>query len=149
MEEEVNGINASVMAEQLREAGTDVSKQVPALFKLGEWYLEKAKTNTNGADFTKADALYNAALVRTRIINHEIDEEQILKRIVETYQQFLYAFANESQISADKICNEIDFHKKFLVNERGKIKECVKNIDVRFNRQDATKDHYEVFEAGL
>ena len=145
MDEEIDDV--SDMAEKLKIAGTDMSKQVPALFKLGEWYLKKAKTTANGADFTKADALYNAALVRSRLVNHEIDEEKILTRIVETYQEFLYAFAgNEFEVSVDEIRNEIDSHKKFLADERRIIKERVKDIDSRFNRKDTTKDHYEVFK---
>ncbi|XP_028399863.1 uncharacterized protein LOC114523203 [Dendronephthya gigantea] len=136
---------ASDFAEQLKVAGTDLSKQVPALLGLGEWYLKKAKTTANGADFTKADALYNAALVRSRLANHEIGEEQIiLTRIVETYQEFLYALPNELKVSVDEIRNEIDSHKKFLANERRIIKERVKEIDSRSNGDKKTEDHYEI-----
>ena len=143
----VEEINVSDINEELKVAGTDLSKQVPALLKLGELYLNKAKTTKDGADFTKADALYNAALVRSRLVNHEIDEEQIITRIVETYQEFLYVFAGkELKVSVDEIRNEIDCHKKFLANERSIIKERVKDIDSRFNWQDATEDHYEVFK---
>ena len=46
-------IDESITVEQLRAAGTDLSKQVPALFKLGEWYLRKAKATSNSVDFTK------------------------------------------------------------------------------------------------
>ena len=142
-------IAVTFAVEQLRVAGTDPSKQVPALVKLGEWYLNKAsETTAHGADFsdfTKAVALYNAALVRSRLVNHEIDEEQILQRIVEAYCGFLYAFTHEKpEIAADEIRNEIDFHKEFLANERRMLKERLSDIDSRFNRNDKTEDQYEV-----
>ena len=145
MDEEIN-----VTVEQLRAAGTDLSKQVPPLVKLGEWYLKKAKTTLNGADFTKANALYNAALVRSTSVNHEIDEDQILRRIAETYREFLYAFANnDEEISADEICHEITSHKEFLANERRIFKERVDEIDSHFNTNDKTEDQYQVFESEL
>ena len=74
--------DVSLTVEQLKAAGSDVSKQVPPLLELGEWYLKQAKTSLNGSDFTKANALYNAALVRSRSVKHEIGEDQILRRIV-------------------------------------------------------------------
>ncbi len=139
-------IEASVAVEQLRAAGTDPSKQVPALLKLGEWYLKRAKTTLNGADFAKANALYNAALVRSRRVHHEIEEDQILRRIVETYREFLYAFAKDDfGISVDEIQNEIDSHKRFLANERRVFKERVDEIESCFNTNDKTEDQYKVF----
>ena len=74
-------IDESVAVKQLRAAGTNQSKQVPAIFKLGEWYLRKAKATLNSVDFTKANALYNAALVRSRCVDHEIGEDEILQKI--------------------------------------------------------------------
>ena len=38
MDEEIG-----IIVQQLKAVGTDASKQVPALVKLGEWYLKKAK----------------------------------------------------------------------------------------------------------
>ena len=145
MDEEI-----SIIVEQLKAAGSDVSKQVPVLVRLGEFYLEKAKTTPNGADFTKASALYNAALVRSRLIgNHETDEDEILQRIVETYREFLQAFAHDDGVSVDEIRSEIDSHKEFLRNERRIFKERLNEIDSRFIRTDKTEDQYEVFKICL
>ena len=138
-------IDVSVAAEQLRAAGTDLSKQVPALLKLGDWHLRKAKTISNGADFTKANALYNAALVRSRIANHEIGEDQILRGIVETYREFLYVFAKDNdEISVDEIQNEIDSHKEWIARERRIFKDRVDEIDSSCNPDDKTEREYEV-----
>jgi hypothetical protein len=138
-------IDVSVAVEQLRAAGTDLSKQVPALLKLGEWYLRKAKRTSNGADFTKANALYNAALVRSRSVNHEIGEDQIRRGIVETYREFLYAFAKDNnEISVDEIQNEIDSHKEWIARERRIFKERVDEIDSSCNPDDKTEREYEV-----
>ena len=119
--------DVSTIVETLKEAGKDLSKQVPALVKLGEWYLDKAKTTMNANDFTKADALFNAALVRSRHVRHDIDEDHILTRIVETYREFLGTFAkdNGDGMSADEIRNEIDSHAKWIAKERQSIKERV------------------------
>ena len=138
-------INVTATVEQLRAAGIDPSKQVPSLVKLGEWYLKKAKAcGADLSNFTKAEALFNAALVRSRLVNHEIGEDQILQKIVETYRDFLYAFENEKEVCVDKIRNEIDSHKEFLANERKILKEHLNEIDSRFNRND--EDQYEVFK---
>ena len=149
-------IDESVTVEQLRAAGNDLSKQVPALFKLGEWYLRKAKATSNSVDFTKANALYNAALVRSRLVNHELGEDEILvnhelgedeilQRVVETYRTFLYALAdNNEDVSADEIRHEIRRHKNFLTNERRMIKERVDEIDSRFDATDKSDEQYQV-----
>ena len=118
----------STTVEVLEEAGKDLSKQVPALVKLGDWYLDKAKITMNGNDFTKANAVFNAALVRSRHVRHEIDEDQILKRLVETYREFLATFAKDGyEMSVDEIRNEIDSHKKWpwVAGERKSLKERV------------------------
>ena len=117
--------DVSTIVETLKEAGKDISKQVPALVKLGEWYLDKAKTTTNANDFTKAGALLNAALVRSRHVRHEIDEDQVLGKIVEAYRKFLAMFAKADcdGMSADEIRNEIDSHKEWLARQREILKE--------------------------
>ena len=131
--------HVSPIVETLKEAGKDPSKQVPPLVKLGEWYLDKAKTTMNPNDFTKANALFNAALVRSRHVRHEIDEDQILRRIVETYREFLVEFKKDDNgMSVDDIRNEIDFYKKWVARERRRFEERVDEIDqTRKTKQDA------------
>ncbi|XP_028410545.1 uncharacterized protein LOC114533242 [Dendronephthya gigantea] len=144
--------DVSAVVQTIKAAGKDLSKQIPPLLKLGEWYLDKAMTTVNGADFGKADALFNAALVRSRSLNHEIDEDQILERIVETYCEFLYAFAkDDGKINKNKIRSEIDFHKQWIARERRIFKERIDEID-RDHTREAEQDYevhaekmYEVF----
>jgi hypothetical protein len=136
----------SVTVEELRAAGSDVSKQMQALLNLGNCYLKKAKTTTNGDDFTKADALFNAALVRSKLVNHEISGE-ILRKIVETYREFLLSSPNVAvEICANDIRHEIDSHKEFLANERRIFKERLDEIDSCFNTTDKTEDEYKVIK---
>ena len=130
--------DVSLIVESLKEADKDLSKQVPPLVKLGEWYLDKAKTTINANDFTKADALFNAALVRSRHVRHEIDEDQIQRRIVKTYREFLVAFAKDDRMSVDDIRNEIDSHKEWVAEKRKIFKERVNDIDQ--NREAEQKD---------
>ena len=139
--------DVSVTIHQLKLAGTDSSKQVPPLVELGNWYLKKAKTTLLAADFTNASGLYNAALARCRSVKHDIGEDQILRRIVETYREFLYAFAkDDEESSADEIQNEIHFYKEWIAHERSAIKERLDEIDSRYNRNGAnvSEGEYEV-----
>ena len=131
--------DVSTIVETLKEAGKDLSEQVPPLVKLGEWYLDKAKKTMNASDFTKADALFNAALVRSRHVRHEIDEDQILRRMVETYREFLATFTKDDDggTSVEEIRNEIDSHKKWVARERESLKE-------RLNQNSETKREDEV-----
>lgn len=139
--------DVSVTIDELKSAGRDSSKQVPALVKLGDWYLKKAKTTLLGGDFTKASALYNAGLVRCRNVKHDIGEDQIFRKIVETHREFLYAFAKDNdEISADEIQNEIHSHKEWIAHERKVVKERLHEIDSRYNRngENVSEGEYEV-----
>ena len=128
--ENLNQDHASTIVKSLKEAGKDLTKQVPPLVKLGEWYLDKAKTTINVNDFTKANALFNAALVRSRHVRHEIDEDQILRKIVGTYREFLVAFGKgDDGMSVDEIRNEIDSHKEWVAEKRKILKERMNDID--------------------
>ena len=147
----LNQDDVSTIVKSLKEAGKDLSKQVPPLVKLGEWYLDKAKTTINANHFTKADALFNAALVRSRHVRHEIEEDQIQRRIVKTYREFLVAFGKDDEMSFDEIRNEIDSHKEWVADKRKIFKERVNDIDQ--NRETEQKDevlkinmfHYTLF----
>ena len=135
----------SIAAEQLKSAGRDISKQLPVLLKLGDLYFKKAKTTPNGGDFNKGNALYNAAFVRSRLVNDGTDDDQIFRRIVETYREFLHSFGNGVEISVDEIRKEINSHKEFLANERQSFKHRIDEIDSSFNKNDKTEVQLEVF----
>ena len=138
--------DVSSIVESLKEADKDLTKQVPPLVKLGEWYLDKAKTTINANDFTKANALFNAALVRSRHVRHEIHENLILRGIVVTYREFLVAFQkNIDGMSVDEIRNEIDSHKEWVARERRIFKERVKEIDQHYK----TKKEDEVLKINM
>ena len=138
-------IVSSAVAEQLRAAGSDVSKQISPLLQLGKWYLKRAKTTADGCDFTKAGGLFNAALARSRLLESGNDENEILQGISETYREILLAFAKDKRISEDEIQDEVDSHKKWIAHERQIFKERVEKIDSSFNRNDKTEEQYEVF----
>ena len=132
--------DVTTIVETLKEADKDLSKQVPALVKLGEWYLNEAKKTENANDFTKADALFNAALVRSRHVHHGTDEDQILRRIVETYREFLASFAKDDDgMSVDEIRNEIDSHKEWVARERKILKERVDQNGERKQKDEVLK----------
>ena len=139
--------NVSVAVKELKEAGQDSAKQMPALFKLGECYLKEAKTTANSADFTKASALYNAALVRSTNTNHEIDEKKIVRRIGETYREYLRTVRGNDgdyEFSLDEIQNEIVSHKDWLARERSIFKERLNEIDSSVNSKEEVDRNYEV-----
>ena len=141
--ENLDQYDVSTIVNSLKEAGKDLLKQVPPLVKLGEWYLSKAKTTINANDFTKANALFNVALVRSRCIRHDIDEDQILGRIIETYREFSGEFAKDDDgMSVDEIRNEIRSHKQWVAEKRKTFKERLDNIGQ--NRE--TEDDYKVLK---
>ena len=130
--------DVSTIVKALRKAERDGSKQLPGLIKLGEWYLDKGKETTNSADFTKANALFNAALVRS---SDEANEDHIQRRIVETYQEFLAVVAKcNDEVSLDEIRNEIDSHKEWIARERRLFNERVNEMD----QDHKTEQDYEV-----
>ena len=93
--------------------------------------MRKCKETANGSDFTKASALYNAALVRLNLSDHEVGEDQIIRGIVETYRAFLSTFANDEDVDVDEI-HEIRSHKEFLAKERKIFKERLEHHDKVF-----------------
>ena len=147
-------IDVSVAVERLKSAGRDASKQLPALLKLGDWYLKSAKTTSLADSFTKANALYNAAFVRSRLVNKSEDDlqddDRILRRIVQTYREFLCAFASDEKIRSDEIRDEINSHKEFLAHERGSFKKRLDEIDSGINANDElTELDNEVFKTQI
>ena len=144
-------IDSSAVVEHLKAAGSEISKQVPPLLKLGECYLIKAKKTANGSDFAKAIGLFNAALVRSRLVENRINENEILRGIVETYREFLLAFAKDQGISKDikdEIKNEVNSHKEWIANERRIFKERVDKIDSSFSRNES-EDLYKVLDVNF
>ena len=86
-------------------------------------------SSSDSGDFTKADALFNAALVRSKHRNHNIDE--IHHAIFDTYREFLLSVCNGAEVSLPEIRHEIDSHKQFLSNERRIFKE--RRVELRMN----------------
>lgn len=129
-------VNASLYAEELKMAGNDVAKQVPALLKLGDWYVRTAKTTGHCADFTKANAIFNAALVRERYLCHETNEEEIFAKIVDTYREFLHTATKNNAVNQEEIRDEVHFHKQFLATERQRFRKCVEDICSHFSPSD-------------
>ena len=76
----------------------------------------------------------------SRHVRHEIVEDQILRRIVRTYSEFLVAFGKDDGMSFDKIRNEIDSHKEWVARQRRIFKERVNEIDqTRKTKQEDEK----------
>ena len=136
-------INVSVVVAQLKEAGSDPSRQIRPLLQLADWYLREFKTNAECADATKANALYNAALVRSNLVNYELGEDQIIPGMVETYRAFSSTFTNDEDVGVDEIRDEICSHKEFIAKERKILKarledqqpEVFRNISLKKKRR--------------
>ncbi len=147
-------IDVLAAVEQLKDAGSDPSRQVLPLLKLAEWHLRKSKATTNGADFTKANALYNAALVRLGLVKREVgevpSEDEIVRGIIDTYRAFLLTFTNNEDVGVGEITDEINLHKQFLTNERRIFKERLDELDSCFikPRDGINAEHqYEVLKS--
>ena len=97
--------------------------------EIGNVYLEYGKKNKCGEDFTKATALYNAAL--TRLTNNENDiRKNLISRIKEAERQFLCSVLPEnSPIDLPNYDNDMK-HKALLEKIRDDCKNIILQVDI-------------------
>lgn len=96
---------------------------------LGNIYMEYGKQSKSGEDFTKATALYNAALARLTSSETE-RQKQLISLIKETEKLFLNTILGED--APINFCNyEMDMkHKALLEKIRDNCKEKISQVDV-------------------
>lgn len=94
----------------------DLTKQALILQEIGNIYFHYAKQDGKGEDFTKAIALYNAAIMR----NTELTEKNILiTKIKKVEECFLEKIGKKNKITTKEATISYDnTHKDFLINLR-------------------------------
>ncbi|XP_078661083.1 uncharacterized protein LOC144905340 [Branchiostoma floridae x Branchiostoma belcheri] len=98
------------------------SREVEPLCKLSDVYLKRGERSKDGGDFTKAAALSNAALVRSK----SKDRESIRKTIQEITQSFVkHVLGIEQTVHIDGT----EEHKSILMEYRGYVEEELKRIE--------------------
>ncbi|XP_035681481.1 uncharacterized protein LOC118419240 [Branchiostoma floridae] len=94
-------------------------KEAEPLYRLGEVYLKRGIQSKDGGDFTKAAALCNAALVRSR-------REDMEERVQEITQAFVKEVLKvEQKVDSD----DTEKHKLMLKADRDYVEKEIKRID--------------------
>ncbi|XP_066279992.1 uncharacterized protein [Branchiostoma lanceolatum] len=108
--------------------------EAECLYKMGNVYLERGEMTEEGADFTKATALYNAALVRTM-------KKELRKTIVRVVEHAEQSFVRHT-LGVDRI------PKHFELNELHKndLKAVRENVKMRLVAIDEEHDPYKHYE---
>ncbi|XP_035672291.1 uncharacterized protein LOC118413189 [Branchiostoma floridae] len=123
-----------------RSTGTSwplrLSKEAEGLQKLGDVYKERGRQGGDGRDFTKAVALYNAALVRS---DSESTKGTLLKFIKEVEGCFIQTFTDHP---SEPSPYELDGkkHRELLYTHRAWVETELKTIDEEFDPENYDTD---------
>ncbi|XP_078665575.1 uncharacterized protein LOC144907987 [Branchiostoma floridae x Branchiostoma belcheri] len=114
---------AALKSVHIKDPNTDESwKETEPLCRLSEVYLTRGKQSEEGGDFTKAAALCNAALVRSRTE----DNENIKQSMLEISQSFVkHVLRSDETIDIDGV----EKHKLLLRESRANAEKELKTIE--------------------
>ncbi|KAI8488432.1 hypothetical protein Bbelb_337440 [Branchiostoma belcheri] len=107
---------------------TQPGAEAHCLHKLGDVYIQRGKRTEDGGDFTKAAALYNAAMARSEAGGFRDMLAQALKQT----EQFFLRHVGGVACEIDQY--DVDMgHKNEMRETRGKVTERLETIDQRYN----------------
>ncbi|XP_078667380.1 uncharacterized protein LOC144909190 [Branchiostoma floridae x Branchiostoma belcheri] len=130
---------AALKAVHVKESNTGQHwKEVEPLCKLTDVYLKRGEQSKDGGDFTKAAALCNAALVRSR----EKDRENIEQTIHTITQSFKHVLGLKLTVP----CDDIKKHKSKLSECRDYVAEEMKRIEKRVDPYCLDEDDPSIIE---
>ncbi|XP_019625557.1 PREDICTED: uncharacterized protein LOC109470898 [Branchiostoma belcheri] len=110
-------------------------KEVEGLQKLGDVYKERGRQGEDGRDFTKATALYNAALARS---DNDLTKDALVKSIKETERHFTQTFTDHPyEPSPYELDKE---HKQQLNKHRALVERELRAIDEKFDPKNYDSD---------
>lgn len=116
---------------KIADKESDFSRQVMIMQKMGDVYLEYGKKKGIGEDFTKAVALYNAAIVRCK---DEEKKRELITRCKQAERTFLEKILNKSVdeplISSPE---EDEKNRNFLLTLRKNVETKLKDLDTICN----------------
>ncbi|XP_078674731.1 uncharacterized protein LOC144912869 [Branchiostoma floridae x Branchiostoma belcheri] len=114
-------------------------KETEPLCKLSDVYLKRGEKSKDGGDFTKAAALSNAALVRSKVVN----KEGIKHTIQEITQSFVkHVLSIEQTVPTD----DIEKHKSVLTECRCYVEEEIKRIEQQIDPYSLDDNDPEIME---
>ncbi|XP_066295263.1 uncharacterized protein [Branchiostoma lanceolatum] len=113
-------------------------KEAEPLLKLSDVYQARGKQSKDGGDFTKAAALCNAALVRSRQ-----DRKDMIETVLEITQSFLRYVLNTDKVVGS---SEIEKHKLMLKGNREYVEKEIKRIEEHIDPYSLDDDDPKVTE---
>ncbi|XP_070553642.1 uncharacterized protein [Ptychodera flava] len=115
------------LAEELNNLADvdDLEGEARLLTSLGRVYLERGKLTSDGGDFMKASALYNAALNRNKKLNNQSQVDSSIERIKDVETSLLKMLFGE--VGSEMVCEyETDKGLKAMLDRMRK--ECTKEL---------------------
>eukprot|EP00058_Branchiostoma_floridae_P007799 XP_002593287.1 hypothetical protein BRAFLDRAFT_83833 [Branchiostoma floridae] len=114
--------------------GKESSMEVELLLKLGDVYLKRGMQSKDGDDFTKAAALCNAALVRSK----REDQDGIKQTIQEISKSFVkYVLGLTQTVNID----DVNKHKTMLKEDRHQVEKDMEKIEQQVNPYSLDDDN--------
>ncbi|XP_078614301.1 uncharacterized protein LOC144883582 [Branchiostoma floridae x Branchiostoma japonicum] len=102
--------------------GKELGKEAEPLLKLSDVYLKRGMQSKDGDDFTKAAALCNAALVRSKI-EDQGDIKQTVLMITQSFVKHVLGITQTVGI------NDVDKHKTMLKEDRQQVAKEIDEIE--------------------
>eukprot|EP00058_Branchiostoma_floridae_P017883 XP_002603372.1 hypothetical protein BRAFLDRAFT_80365 [Branchiostoma floridae] len=103
--------------------GEESSKEVEPLLKLSDVYLKRGMLSEDGDDFTKAAALCNAALVRSKTTEEQGDIKQTVLLITQSFVKHVLG------ITQTVCIDDVDKHKTMLKEDRRTVAKQIEKIE--------------------